>query len=140
MGFRIVVDTSVLVSALIGTQGPSRELIRRCLLEEYQPLMGNTLFCEYEAVVSREEIISQCPLTSLEISDLLAAFMSVCEWVQIYYLWRPNLKDEQDNHVIELAVAGNAKTIVTNNIRDFQNAELTFPNLSILQPEQLIRS
>ncbi|MBF2049257.1 MAG: putative toxin-antitoxin system toxin component, PIN family [Leptolyngbya sp. IPPAS B-1204] len=140
MRSRIVVDTSVLINALIGPQGPSRELICRCLLEECQPLMGNTLFCEYEAVVSREEIISQCPLTSLEISDLLAAFMSVCEWVQIYYLWRPNLRDEQDNHLIELAIAGNARAIVTNNIRDFQDAELIFPNLSILQPEQLIRS
>ncbi|WNZ23314.1 putative toxin-antitoxin system toxin component, PIN family [Leptolyngbya sp. NK1-12] len=140
MRSRIVVDTSVLISALIGPQGPSRESVRCCLLEECQPLMGNTLFCEYEAVVSREEIISQCPLTSLEISDLLAAFMSVCEWVQIYYLWRPNLRDEQDNHLIELAIAGNARAIVTNNIRDFQDAELIFPNLSILQPEQLIRS
>lgn len=140
MILRIVVDTSVLISALIGPRGPSRELIRRCLLGEYQPLMGNTLFCEYEAVISRDEILEKCPLTHSEIADLLAALMSGCEWVQIYYAWRPNLRDEQDNHVIELAIAGNAEAIVTNNLRDFQNAELTFPNLSILRPEQLIQS
>nr|WP_238845734.1 PIN domain-containing protein [Nostoc edaphicum] len=52
-----------------------------------------------------------------------------------YYLWRPNLKDKADNHLIELAVAGNAQMIAIHNIKDFQNAELLFPNLSILKPE-----
>ena len=45
-----------------------------------------------------------------------------------------------DNHLIELAVAGNAQIIVTKNVKDFQNAELVFPNLSILRPEEIIRS
>jgi hypothetical protein len=35
---------------------------------------------------------------------------------------------------IELAIAGNAQ-VVTNNIRDFQGAELLFPKLLILKPE-----
>jgi hypothetical protein len=34
------------------------------------------------------------------------------------FLWRPNLPDEADNHVIELAVAGGASAVVTNNVRD----------------------
>ncbi|QLE56082.1 putative toxin-antitoxin system toxin component, PIN family [Nostoc sp. TCL26-01] len=140
MTIKIVVDTSVFISALIGSKGPSRELIRRCLKSEYQPLMGNALFSEYESVMQRSEIIAKCPLTSTEISGLLASFMSVSQWIYIYYLWRPNLKDEADNHLIELAIAGNAQIIATNNIKDFQNAELLFPNLSILKPEQIIRS
>lgn len=90
---RIVVDTSILISALIGSRGPSRELIRCCLKGEYQPLMGNSLFAEYESVVWREKIISSCPLTKDEILALLNAFMASCEWVSVYYLWRPNLKD-----------------------------------------------
>nr|WP_230841133.1 PIN domain-containing protein [Gloeobacter morelensis] len=65
--------------------------------------------------------------------------MSASKWIFIYYLWRPNLKDEADNHLIELAVAGNAQMIATNNARDFQNAELLFPDLSILKPEEMIR-
>ncbi|MFN5612851.1 MAG: putative toxin-antitoxin system toxin component, PIN family, partial [Pseudanabaena sp.] len=106
MESRIVIDTSVLISALIGSTGASRELIRLCLQGEYQPLMGNTLFLEYESVVLREEIITQCTLTKQEILILLDAFMSVCQWIDIYYLWRPNLRDEADNHLIELAIAG----------------------------------
>jgi putative PIN family toxin of toxin-antitoxin system len=140
MGIKIVVDTCVFVSALIGTKGASRELIRRCLIGDFQPLMGNALFCEYESVIHRTEVITKCFLSDEEIQTLLSAFMSVSEWINIYYLWRPNLKDEADNHLIELAVAGNAEIIATNNIRDFQNPELLFPNLAILKPEQIIRS
>jgi putative PIN family toxin of toxin-antitoxin system len=139
MAIKIVVDTSVFISALISSKGSSRELIRRCLKGEYQPLMGNALFSEYESVIQRSEIIARCPLTSEEISTLLASLMSISQWISIYYLWRPNLKDEADNHLIELAVAGNAKIIATHNVKDFQNAELLFPNLSILKPEEIMR-
>ena len=76
--------------------------------------MGNALFSEYESVIHRGEIINKCPLTSEEISALLASLMSVSQWISIYYLWRPNLKDEADNHLIELAVAGNAQIIATH--------------------------
>jgi len=134
-----VLDTSIFVSALIGPTGPSRGLIRRCLQGNYQPLMGNALFLEYESVIEREKIQENCPLSKSEIQALLEAFLSVCQWINIYYLWRPNLSDEADNHLIELAVAGNAIAIATHNVRDFQRTELLFPNLSILKPEDIIR-
>jgi putative PIN family toxin of toxin-antitoxin system len=138
MQIPIAIDTSVFISALIGDKGPSRELIRRCLQGQYQPLMGNALFLEYEAVMERDEIIRRCSLTNKEIKQLFAAYLNTSQWIQIYYLWRPNLRDEGDNHLIELAIAGNAKLIATNNIKDFQNSELLFPNLSILKPEQIL--
>ncbi len=139
MSSRIVIGTSVFISALIGSAGPSRELIRRCLTGTYQPLMGNTLFCEYESVISRDRKLAQCPLTQSEILTLLQSFMSVSKWIFIYYTWRPNLRDEADNHLIELAVAGNADIIATNNIKDLQNSELLFPDLLILKPEDVLR-
>ncbi|MEB3311989.1 MAG: putative toxin-antitoxin system toxin component, PIN family [Snowella sp.] len=140
MPIRIVVDTSVFISALIGTTGASREVIRRCLTGQYVPLMGNALFCEYESVLNRSEIRKKVKLTEAEIQDLFAALMSVSEWIFIYYLWRPNLVDEADNHLVELAIAGNASTIVTNNIKDFLRTNLVFPDLTIINPQDLIRS
>lgn len=138
MGIKIVIDTSVFISALISSQGASREILRQCLLLRYQPLMGNALFCEYEQVINRDEILRSCPLSLKEIQTLMASFISICEWTQIYYLWRPNLKDEADNHLIELAIAGNAKIIVTNNIKDFKQTQLIFPYLLIKKPSEII--
>ena len=139
MGSRNVIDTNIFVGALISPSSFSREVIRRSLTTEYQPLMGNTLFTEYESVLSRQEVLLKCPLSFKDIETLLAALMSVSEWISIYYLWRPNLKDEGDNHLIELAIAGNAEAIVTNNVKDFQNANLLFPELSIVKPEELLQ-
>ena len=58
--------------------------------------------------------------------------------MRVRYLWRPNLPDEADNHVVELAVAGGAQAIVTHNWRDFERAELGFPGLHVVTPGALI--
>ena len=140
MTAKIVVDTSVVISALIGPTGPARALLRQYFEDKYHPLMSSALFCEYQSVITRKDIISQCPLSQEEIFTLLSAFMSISQWVVINYLWRPNLQNEADNHLIELAVAGNAHVITTNNLRDFKNAQLLFPQLSILTPEQILKN
>jgi len=100
---------------------------------------SNPLFQEYEDVSSRKRVKGACPLGESEIRDLLNAFYSVCSWVSIYYLWRPNLKDEADNFLVELALAGNSPTIVTNNVKDLEAAELKFEDLRILTPQQILR-
>ena len=135
----IVIDTSVIISALIGKRGPGRDILRKCLHGEYKPLISNALFLECEDVSKRRRVLDTCPLTGREIKELLSAFYSVCNWVPIYYLWRPNIKDEGDNFLIELALAGNATHIVTNNIRDLKSAELKFPELKIVTPANLLR-
>ena len=135
----IVIDTSVLISGLIGKAGPSRQVLRLCLLGEYVPMISNALFLEYEDVYRRPQIGKLCPLKPEEIKELLNAFYSVCRWIPIHYLWRPNLQDENDNFLIELAVASNAQFIVTNNLKDLTGAELIFKGLEIVKPEQFLR-
>jgi putative PIN family toxin of toxin-antitoxin system len=138
MSVKIVVDTNVFIGAILSSQLLNRELIRRCLLGEYQPIMSNALYLEYESAIEREEIIVKCQLDRSKVNELLDGFLSVSKWVYIYYSWRPNLRDEGDNHVIELAIAGNAQIIATNNLKDFRGSELTFPQLQILNPHQII--
>jgi predicted nucleic acid-binding protein len=53
---------------------------------------------------------------------------------------RPNLRDEADNHVVELAVAGAADAIVTANVRGFRlAAQLRFPQRVVLTPAQAVK-
>ena len=136
MGLTVVVDTSVLVSALIGTAGASRQVLRACLERRCRPAMGEKLFLEYESVLQRPTVMRGSPLSAPEREKLLDAFLSVCKWVPVFYLWRPNLPDEGDNHVVELAVAAGAEAIVTQNVRDFRGGELRFPQLEILTAAQ----
>ncbi len=135
----MVVDTNVFISAILGPQGPSRQVIRACLEGRLDPLMGAGLFAEYESVLSRADLFERTPLEPEEREALLNAFLSTCRWVRIYYIWRPNLTDEADNHVVELAVAGAATAIVTQNIRDFSNTQLRFPGIRIVHPRDLIQ-
>jgi len=101
--------------------------------------MGAALFTEYESLLGREAVFAKCRLNPGQREALLNAFLSVCRWTTIYYGWRPNLRDEGDNHLIELAVAGSASAVVTKNTRDFRSAELHFPGLRILLPEEILR-
>ena len=135
----IVVDTNVLIGALIGKKySANRTLIEFCFLKKFIPLINNSLFLEYEDVFTRPEIIKQSPYSKTESEELFYAFLLICQWTKIYYSWRPNLKDEKDNYLIELAVAGNANFIVTNNVKDFQNNELKFPQIKIVTPKEMI--
>ena len=103
------------------------------------PLMGEALYAEYEAVLGRERLFRDCALDERERAALFEAFLSVCRWTRVYFSWRPNVPDESDNHVVELAIAGGATAIVTRNVRDFVRMELRFARLEVLEPAQLLK-
>ena len=131
---RIVVDTNVLVSAVLSPDGAAREVLRRCLTGAARPLIGNALFLEYEDVLSREALFAAAPIGPEDRAALLDAVLGVCQWINISYLWRPNLRDESDNHLVELAVAGNAAWIVTGDERDVAAGELVFDGFRAVTP------
>ncbi len=136
----IVIDTDVFVAAVLSRSDSSvaREVIRRCLRGFYFPLFGVALFSDYEAVLSRDRLFVECQLSHKEREAIFAALLKPARWTEIYFAWRPNLRDEGDNHLIELAVAGGAQAIVTRNTRDLKNAELLFPEIKILTPKQCL--
>ena len=133
----VVIDTNVWISALISKDGVSREVIRWALLDKIAPQISTTLFLEYEDVMKREKIQALCSLTIQEQEELFQAFLSTCKWNEIFYLWRPNLTDEGDDFLIELAVASNSSVIITDNIKDIECGELKF-DIEVLTPKQFI--
>jgi putative PIN family toxin of toxin-antitoxin system len=135
---RAVIDTNVFIGACLGT-GAASAVVASSLHGLYVPLMGTALLAEYEDVLGREALFEGCRLDGHERAELLDIFLSRCEWTRVYYLWRPNLRDEADNHLVELAVAGAAECIVTLNLRDLRPMELRFPALRVLSPEDFMR-
>ena len=135
---KIVIDTSVWISALISKESNSREIVRLALQGKLAPQMGESLFHEYESVMKRSKIQKSCPLNKDEQVELFNAYLAVSRWNEVYYLWRPNLKDENDNFVIELAVASGAEVVITYNLKDFEISELSF-GCKIVTPEEFIK-
>ena len=62
--------------------------------------------------MARNDLFVRSPLTKAERWEVFKGFRAICQWTEVYYAWRPNLPDEADNHLIELAVAGRASAIV----------------------------
>ncbi|MGH8675673.1 MAG: PIN domain-containing protein, partial [Burkholderiales bacterium] len=125
------------MSALLGGSA-ANALVAECLRGRFLPLLGAALFAEYEAQLRRAGLFGASRLTAGERDELFDMFVAASRWTRIYYGWRPNLRDEGDNHVVELAIAGNAQAIVTRNTRDFVlSAQLRFPHLRIATPRQM---
>ena len=135
---RIVVDTNIFVGACLGA-GASNVVVANCLTGKFMPMMGNALFAEYEDVLSRSALFAKSRLNKIERDELFDIFVASCEWIRVFYQWRPNLRDESDNHLMELAVAGNAHCIVTRNLRDLSSGELAFPHIRVMTPEQILK-
>jgi putative PIN family toxin of toxin-antitoxin system len=136
----IVLDTDVLVAALLRRGGIARAVLRACLSNRCQPVIGPALLAEYEDVLGRTALFADSVLTVGERDEVFDALLSRCRWVEVFYAWRPNLPDEADNHLIELAVAAQADAIVTRNVRDLAHGELKFPSVRILTPDQFLEA
>ncbi len=135
---KVVIDTSVWISALITKDSSARELLRLVFHKKISPQISEALFNEYESVMKRDKIQKLTPLSIKEQTSLFNALLSTCKWNEIYYMWRPNLSDENDNFIVELAVASGAEAIITYNLKDFQSTELLFSH-KVVTPEIFIK-
>ena len=117
----VVIDTNVLISALRSKQGASYKLLMALPENLYRPNVSVPLFVEYEAVTKREGLISG--LSAADVDVILDYFLSQSCIREIFYLWRPHLKDPKDDLVLELAVESQSEFIVTFNKKDFRGID-----------------
>ena len=130
---RVVLDTSLIVAALRSDVGARRVVLRWLALRRFQMAASPALFLEYEQVLKRPEH-SLAP----EIVDgLLLEFASILFPVQIWYSWRPQLIDPDDEMVLEAAINGSADAIVTHNKKDFEPATTRF-NIEVWSPAEFL--
>jgi len=117
----IIMDTNVLFAGLYSSTGASFQILRLLSVGKVKPVISTTLLFEYEDVLKREETILE--LSHQQVDIILDNICSLSKFQEIYFLWRPYLKDPKDDHVLEVAVASKTKTIVTHNLKDFKGVE-----------------
>jgi predicted nucleic acid-binding protein len=74
---------------------------------------------QYQSIMMRPEHREASGLSAADIQVLLDAVAAVAEPARLAFLWRPALRDPDDDMVLETAVNGMADAVVTLNPRDF---------------------
>jgi len=121
MPLQIVLDTNVLVAALRSRKGASYRLLSLIDSGKFEINLSVPLVIEYEDVLTR--LCLELELSKSDMGDLLDYLCRVANRHEVYFLWRPSLKDPKDEMVLELAVTAGCRHIVTYNKRDFAGVE-----------------
>jgi len=131
----VVVDTNVIVSALLKPQSKP-ELVLRLFFSAYAQLcFSNDIMAEYREVLSRNRFRHYISL------ELVNRFLE--ELKTVGALVEPQEKidvikaDPSDNMFLECAVAASADFLITGNIRHFPSK--TFRGTSIVPPEEFLQ-
>lgn len=134
---QIVIDTDVFISALRSHQGASYKLLSLIGSEKFEINVSVALVLEYEYVAKR--IIIEIALTESDIDDIIDYIRLVANIRKVFYLWRPILKDPNDDMVLELAAGANCDFIITFNKKDFRHQDLKPFGVKALTPKEFLQ-
>ncbi len=117
----VVLDTNVLIAALRSRRGSAHRLLLSLVDGVFVPNVSVPLFVEYESVAKREGMARG--LSERDIDAILDYLLRRSRIREIFYLWRPFLRDPQDDLVLEVAVESQSRYIITFNKKDFSGVE-----------------
>ena len=137
-----VLDTNVLVAAVRSPGGASAEILRRVLTGQTVAWCSVPLFMEYEDVLLRPEHLAAAGAQSHQVLNLLNVLAGLVTRIEIQFLWCPQLRDPNDDLVLELAVngqgLGDPVAIITSNQKDFWPQASKF-GVEVMTPRQFFQ-
>lgn len=95
-------------------------------------------FLEYEDVLNRPDQRLVHGLAPEAIDEFLAELAVLIEPVEVHFQWRPQLRDPNDEMVLEAAINGKADALITYNFADFSVACNRF-QIPVLHPADLLK-
>ena len=131
----VVIDTNVILSALKSIKGQSNRLLQKIDTGVFDFALSVPLVLEYEAVL--KEYLNGADYSHKSIDDFLDYLCRVGKHIELFYLWRPYLKDPYDDHVLEVAIQSNSEFIITYNKKDFKEAKSL--GIKIVTPKEFLK-
>lgn len=128
----------MLVAGLSSRLGASFALLQAAAQRRVQIVASATLWLEYEEVLKRDEIRKLHGLGIGEIDEFLNGLANLVTPVELHFSWRPQLRDANDEMVLQAAVNGRVDALVTHNISDFDLAKDRF-SLSVWTPARALK-
>lgn len=119
---KVVLDTSVLVAATRSRQGASFALVASVPSPLFQLCLSVSVYTEWQAVLTRPEHLPAGASDELALG-FTRYLASQAHLQDVHFLWRPFLRDPDDDMVLECAVAAGCPYIVTHNVKDFRGTE-----------------
>ncbi|MEL7509140.1 MAG: PIN domain-containing protein [Cyanobacteria bacterium J06554_1] len=129
---RVVIDTNVVFEGLTQQGGAAGLVIDAWLAGLLTVYVSNALAYEYVDVLSRK--LSEKRWQTLR--PVLGKLLDICQFVAIYYSWRPTSPDAGDDLVVDCAMNAGS-TVITSNLRDFRSAEASL-GLQVMTPVELV--
>lgn len=115
---RAVVDTNVLVSALLRADSPPAAVLRGVVMGRLTPVVCPEVMDEYRAVLPRPRL----GLAPNDVAELLLLMEQLADWVQVpAYSGAPMLPDVADWPFIACALAVRCP-VITGNVKHFPAA------------------
>jgi putative PIN family toxin of toxin-antitoxin system len=131
---KVVIDTNVLVAAQRSRRGASSKLLSLLGTGRFAIALSVALVLEYEDVLLRYR--AELGLTQDDVVDLVDSLCALGQETAIHFQWRPALRDEDDEFILDLAIAAQCDYIVTFNTRDFYGAERF--GIQVILPRDLL--
>lgn len=129
----VVIDTKVVFEGLTKQGGASGLIIDAWLAWLFHAHVSNSLAYEYADVLSGK--LSKARWQHLQ--PVLGKLLDQADFVPVYFTWRPSSPDPGDEHVIDCAM-NSGSTVVTANVRDFQQAKQAL-GLRVITPVEFVR-
>ena len=133
--YRVAIDTNVIISALRSRQGASNQFLRLLGTNQFESVVSVPLILEYEEVCKRQ--MSALDMTHQQIEAFVDYICQVSLHRKIFYLWRPQLPDADDDFLLDLAVESMADYIITFNKKDFPDIDRF--NIRLATPKEFMR-
>ena len=129
---RVVLDTNILVSALLTPKGNPARIIDLAAEGALGPILSPAILAEYQNVLVRKKFGFTSHSVKMILDSLKRISVEVVPSESIHVCW-----DSADNKFVECAAAAGADFLITGNQRHFPKQ---FKSVRIVSPSEFLKS